>query len=405
MTLRVEIHHADALTLIGELDELDAVVTDPPYGIGFMRKRWDKFTPESLGEFHRTWLAAALDRLRPGGHLIAFASPRTYHHLAFAAEAVGFEVRDTLHWLYSSSFPKSLDAAKAADAATGQPGKSLRQVNPGRRRRAPAQAAPRDSERKVYRPGSAMGERWQGWGTTLKPCHELALLARKPFRGTLGGNLVAGGLGALNIDASRVPIADGDSWDVPAWDGRAVNPARVAAANGSETTTRAPDGRRSRPHAGGRWPPNVLVDPAAAAEIDRQSEQSGARSEHHGDAGGAGRFFPIFRYVRKPSPRERGGHGHPTVKPVELMAWLLGLVVPPGGTVLDPFAGIGSTAVAACYQAASPHGGPGRIIAIEREGRWARAALERVTQEAGLLASVDFIEHGPAEAQEERAPE
>lgn len=455
----------------------DAVVTDPPYEIGFMGRSWDSagvaFDP-------KTW-AAVLRVLKPGGHLLAFGATRTYHRIAVAIEDAGFEIRDSLHWFYGTGFPKSLNVARAIDAARTEDLEPVRRVC--RTIRAAMEArgissadlapvfgvhprmidhwAARDTDsqpslptveqwRRLARglrivgldaevarlnarkgspgealltapvlgehesaaaatkwrenvlgtapgtagviraPNSEAARQWEGWGTALKPGHEPVILARKPLAGTVAENVQRWGTGAINVDGCRIGSGTFGGSGAPeggAW------------AEGSGLSK----GYQPQTGAEGRWPANVLLDEGAAAELDAQSgeRKSGERKSGEyrsmgyegGDpreypavaasSGGASRFF----YVAKPgraerdlgcdhlptrtggeatnreddsagvrNPRAGANHGggarnhHPTVKPIDLMRYLCRLVTPPGGTVLDPFTGSGTTGIAALQE-------------------------------------------------------
>lgn len=377
--------NGDALDVLPKLDggSVDAVVTDPPYGLAFMGKEWDQYTPAGYQQWCTLWAAECLRVLKPGGYLLAFGGTRTAHRLAAGIEDAGFEVRDTITWLYGSGFPKSLDVSKAIDRAAGaerevvgaRPWSSPR-LDPGRGvsglRQAGGFAGDYEGARvdlPITAPATDDARRWQGWGTALKPASEPIVVARKPFPGTVVSNVLAYGTGALNIDGCRVAAA-----------GRAAG-----------TTDH------------GRWPPNVVLSHAAAgdggtgcasvcvdgcpvAELDGQSGASvsvarvGARpgkvvgtfgaytgqaevAMGHSDSGGASRFFPTFRYQAKAPRKERprvDGVAHPTVKPLALMRWLVTLVTQEGGHVLDPFAGSGATVEAAIMDGY-------QVTAIERE--------------------------------------
>lgn len=392
-----------------EADSVDAIVTDPPYGLEFMGKDWDGFgTPLGFQTWTEQWAREALRVLKPGGHLLAFGGTRMYHRLAAGIEDAGFEIRDTLMWLYGSGFPKSLDVSKAIDKAAGA---EREVVGLSENRSGIGQHGTRDDggnwgveARKVNitAPSTEAAKKWQGWGTALKPAVEPIVLARKPLIGTVAENVLTHGTGALNIQASRIASTDGyeKQWDAPI-------------STNISAGSYIPDGRKhtvdlSANKTSGRWPANILLDEAAAALLDEQSgvSKSGVAGLHHrdgnanvyggnsllssktthrgttefGDTGGASRFF----YVAKASRSERnkgleglperkseynaGGLGrptsvekcsgdgvnattgrniHPTVKPVQLMRYLIRLVTPKGGTVLDPFLGSGTTAVAA----------------------------------------------------------
>lgn len=299
---------------------IDAVVTDPPYGITFMGKRWDAFgNGAAYQDWCTLWARECLRVLKPGGHFASFGGTRTIHRLSSAVEDAGFEIRDHLSWIYGQGFPKSLNLP-------------------------------------------------EGRGTALKPSHEPIVLARKPLEGTVAANVDSYGTGALNIDAARVPVVKPNSGGLPENHPNRIND--------------------------GRWPPNVLLShlsectetecaegcviPAMDAQSGRSkggtggviresSYQAKGNSSpafgqecrpvgtplggQHGDEGGASRYFPNFRYNPKASGKERPTYrnsegrliSHPTVKPLSLMRWLVRLVTPPNGVVLDPFAGTGTT--------------------------------------------------------------
>ena len=423
-----------------EADSVDAIVTDPPYGLEFMGKDWDGFgTPLGFQTWTEQWAREALRVLKPGGHLLAFGGTRMYHRLAAGIEDAGFEIRDTLMWLYGSGFPKSLDVSKAIDKTNGEAGRLLkftqwfRAAGVARSQASlamfqaghisangtmanhyyaqtvsaqPAIPTPEiwatlrslctdvpawvdelvariAAEREVIGLGSSAianksegirhtigaskavefnitapsteeAKRWQGWGTALKPAVEPIVLARKPLIGTVADNVLTHGTGALNIDASRIGT------DVIVSSGEGIAPGSGNYVGGKRRTG-VPSSHI------GRWPANILLDEAAAALLDEQSGVSKSvqtevntkpsdspflasqwsRGQSHGDTGGASRFF----YVAKASRSERNKglerNIHPTVKPVDLMRYLIRLVTPKGGTVLDPFLGSGTTAVAA----------------------------------------------------------
>ncbi len=263
---------------------------------------------------------------------MAFGGTRTWHRMTSAIEDAGFEIRDSIAWLYASGFPKSLDVSKAVDKTVGE-----------------------DDAKK-----------WSGWGTALKPAHEPIVVARKPLVGTVAKNVLAHGTGALNIGGCRVvaqgrPLRVGDYKDTDntVYEGRMDNSLR----GGSKAVGVTNEGR---------WPPNVTLDDHAAGELDEQTGvlSSGSVAPEgyvgkynadvygkyahnqirpetvYADSGGASRFFPVFKYQAKAPKKERprvDGVSHPTVKPLALMQWLVRLVTPPEGVVLDPFAGSGTT--------------------------------------------------------------
>jgi hypothetical protein len=466
----VTLHLGDCLDVMAAMKEssIAAVVTDPPYALEFMGREWDAFTPAGFQRWCEAWAAECLRVLKPGGWLLAFGGTRTYHRLACGVEDAGFEVRDSLHWIYGSGFPKSLDVSKAVDKTMGKDlswfGPWLRQererrgisshelcerggfyknVNHGglvvnwelgigvptaaqfnkvceildlpyerievlerevigRKRAVPGVAfsSTGPTELDVTVPASEAGAQWDGWGTALKPAHEPIVVARKPLAGTVAQNVLTFGTGALNIDGCRVEGVKG----VPASPRRArQGPAFHDLGNDPGT------GSGWDPNTG-RWPANVVFTHSASceekcapdcpvAELDRQTAgiekghiSNNKQSAKHGtsafgdfpgtgaragfaDGGGASRFFPVFRYEAKAPKSERprlpDGTAWPTVKPLELMRWLVRLVTPPGGTVLDPFAGTGTTG-----EAATLEGFPSLLI--ERDPVAAELAVQRL---------------------------
>lgn len=385
------LHLGDCLDVLKTLPDasVDAVVTDPPYELGFMGKKWDA---AGIAYNVNLW-TEALRVLKPGGHLLAFGGTRTYHRMACAIEDAGFEVRDSLHWLYGSGFPKSLN----------------------------------------------LKDEWQGWGTALKPAHEPVVVARKPLVGTVADNVQAHGTGALNIDGCRVQYANDADMDAARVPQPAPRPGGIDSGH-ALGSGRGRNGDVFDPSKG-RWPPNILLshtpecveacaEDCAVAEMDRQSGNlptqktrnpqpgeggvTGWKGKPHsaayaGEQGGASRFFPVFRYQAKASRSERecgcdglparsgaaaveraegsvgtqsprAGAGrtatsvrnhHPTVKPVELMRWLVRLVTPPNGVVLDPFTGSGTTGVAAMLEGF-------RFVGVEREAEYHAIASARI---------------------------
>lgn len=439
---KVVLHHGDCLDVLATLPDasVDAVITDPPYGLantdprhveetfrrwingerdylpggrGFMGKEWDAFVPPVA-----VW-DECLRVLKPSGHVLTFAGSRTVDLMTLGLRLAGFDIRDSIAWLYGSGFPKSLDVSKAIDkrreedrapvdavrswlnerrvgagfshdavnkhfghASNGGGSSSAWMTNPTSRRLPTwdqwqelkslfgfgddmdaevwrlngRKGKPGDnfegrevlSERTAIRddagwareagsgmfqpgertiqetaPATPEAERWQGWGTALKPAFEPIVMARKPLAGTVAASVLEHGTGALNIDATRI----GD----------------------------------------GRWPANVILDESQAAVLDEN--------------GGASRFF----YTAKAPKSERpvvDGVAHPTVKPVSLMSWLVRLVTPPGGTVLEPFAGSGTTVEAAMREGFN-------VVAVEREADYLALILARIDRENARQVAED----------------
>lgn len=333
---------------------------DPGGGGGFMGAEWDGFVPSP-----RFW-KAALRVVRPGGYCLCFLHARTYHLGVMAMQLAGWEIRDQLQWIYSQGWPKSR--------------------NPRLWLQDPAEAA-----------------RWQGYGTALKPAFEPIVLARKPLEGTVEATWRKYGTAILDIDRCRIPFRDPEDFESATFGaGQDLRGGRFGAGGG------VPDGRMNiEANPTGRWPANVLLDEGAAAELDRQSGElvsgkpgvRGASTNRHvfhkqskgagtpmtgyGDHGGASRFF----YVAKPSQKERSeglpegnDNKHITVKPITLMRYLVRLVTPPGGILLDPFAGSGTTGCAAEMEAIpyvlmEQHKEDCQV-ALARCRHWAKRSLE-----------------------------
>lgn len=320
-----------------EPDSLDACVTDPPYGLAFMGARWDHNVPGA--EYWR----AILRILKPGAHLVAFGGTRTYHRMACAVEDAGCEIRDTLSWLYGSGFPKSMNVAKKIDARVGAAGalgdaKSVLRTRQQGNGKLPGWDSPSmhgdgvENYAREYLPGSDEGRIWKGWGTALKPACELIVLARKPLsETTVAANVLRWGTGALNIDGCRLEAEKRPQFDSrdtgcrPGYGGGLRGSARI----GMQVL--------------GRWPANVCHDGSddVINGFPASNGQSPARFFYCGKASGSEREDGLSG-PELPQGMDRRNL-HPTVKPTALMQWLVRLVTPPGGTVLDPFMGTGST--------------------------------------------------------------
>ena len=436
-----QVHIGSNLDVLPTLPDnsVDSIVTDPPYELGFMGKKWD-----SSGIAYSTELwKECLRVLKPGGHLLSFGGTRTWHRVAVAIEDSGFEVRDSIAWMYGSGFPKSLDISKAIDKSTGEnkqrqlkfvnwmrstgltaqecdkilkaAGKisptsshSIHYFNEGQPQIATADTfdilkphlpeVPEEIERLVaertgiewtaYKNREVIGQKtsgiankeekerhtigasksvevditapstpeaqeWEGWGTALKPAFEPIVVARKPLIGTVAQNVLTHGTGGLNIDGSRIRRAEGDN----------SSAGNRTATFGTQDTQSGGDGSGGwEQNDSGRWPSNVILDPYTAELLDEQS--------------GASRFFYVAKAskrdrnegldelpISRPDTRTSTGMGtfeekgvqpqrnfHPTVKPTAVMRYLVKLVTPPGGTVLDPFTGSGSTGKAAILE-------------------------------------------------------
>ena len=483
--------NGDCLDKLKELDNnsIDSIVTDPPYGLSFMGKKWDYDVPSV-----EIW-QECLRVLKPGGHLLAFAGSRTYHRMAVRIEDAGFDIRDQIMWIYGSGFPKSHNVGKSIDKMGGKTigwfGKWLRQWREENKiaqkqiaKLFPSKTGgltgcvanwelglsmptteqfntiienfdlPFDNIEQLEREiigtkssgcfgnetdrhtigasksvevditkGNSIGE---GWGTALKPAHEPIVMARKPIEGTVAENTLQYGVGGINIDATRVSVEDMDDY--------AFNMAgnqRVKAKEEGELTGMYEGGwkvdKTPKELPQGRWPANVILDEEAGQILDKQSgnKKSAKRgskynkpTEHtntytpvasdyrddntYGDEGGASRFFycpkaskkdrdhGLDKFEKKFAPTMQDGIGakehnpqtatlksniHPTVKPTELMKYLIRLVTPKAGIVLDPFMGSGSTGKAAMQEGMW-------FVGIEREKEYYEIAKQRIEYEA-----------------------
>jgi site-specific DNA-methyltransferase (adenine-specific) len=334
-------------------ESVDACVTDPPYELGFMGKRWDASGIAYSDDLWREVLRV----LKPGAHLLAFGGTRTYHRMACAIEDAGFEIRDSIDWIYGSGFPKSLDVSKAIDKAAGVEREVLgTDRNFGRTRIEDGKTSFGDyaGEWNITAPATPLAQQWQGWGTALKPAHEPIVVARKPLVGTVAANVEKHGTGALNVDGCRVRLDSGE------------DTRRKPVATQGWCISSPTSGSMNDSALAGRWPPNLLLTHSADCESECVE---GCPVTSIGEPS---RFFPIFRYQAKASKRDRGeGNTHPTVKPTDLMRWLVRLITPPGGTVLDPFAGSGTTLVAAQAEGFD-------AIGIEREAAYVEIIRKRL---------------------------
>jgi site-specific DNA-methyltransferase (adenine-specific) len=409
-TPRWQTHHGDCFKVLRGMADasVDSIVTDPPYGISFMGKRWDYDVPSE--EIWRQCLRV----LKPGGHLLAFAGTRTQHRMAVRIEDAGFEIRDMIAWVYGSGFPKSLDVSKAIDKAAGA---EREVVGPNRfahlNGKENANCYGKASRPDESAPATVFARQWQGWGTALKPALEPITMARKPLAGTVAENVLEHGTGALNVDGCRIAAGDGYTEN--------------AVTQGVNTAQTSYEPRRERrtfePSQSGRWPANLIHD--GSDEVVGLFPQSGGGHWSYKQAkdggiykhglkdmedagtdkttGSAARFFYCAKASKKdrdeglfgwmeekidsgyggglggarPHTREdykyegRRKNNRPTVKPAALMRYLCRLVTPPGGAVLDPFMGSGSTGKAAVLEGF-------QFIGIEREAEYVEIAKARI---------------------------
>lgn len=330
----LRIYHGDCREILPQLGEtFESCITDPPYEISFMGKTWDQ---RGISFDAKTWMAF-LSAVKPGGTLLSFGGTRTWHRIACAIEDAGFELRDTIMWLYAEGFPKALDISKAMGKSAGTDPKATT---------------------------SDSAKIWKGWYTALKPAWEPILVGMKPTEGTFVENAENHGVAGLNIDGSRLGPRDRKDYGLS----KSVRTRRSVYGKFSETA----DFDATK----GRWPANVILDEAAGAMLDAQSGE-----------GGASRFF----YCSKAAGKERGNvkyaalplfgmgesedrNDHPTVKPLDLMRYLCVLTqTPSGGAVLDPFLGSGTTLLGARLA-----GRPG--VGVELEEQNCEIAAKRLEQ-------------------------
>jgi DNA modification methylase len=430
----------DCLHKIKELEDnsVDSIVTDPPYGISFMGKKWDYDVPsvEIWKECFRV--------LKPGGHLLSFSSARTYHRMAINVEDAGFEIRDQIMWVYGVGFPKSLNVGKAIDkklnnerevvGIKNRPAISTNNSNDGWKRPSHYnEDGTHKTTMNITVPASEEAKNWEGWGTALKPAHEPIVLARKPFRGDVASNVLEHGTGAINIDGCRIGSGSGDTKVVsyPDITGNNYNgeykdkvqyevvdkgrwPANFIHDGSEEVINNFPNTGSSTPSEknknGGEFPEDNTIK-LGLKEIQRTGFQ---------DSGSAARYFYCAKANKKDrnegcedlEAKEIAGKGnglarscetcgantitgcdcedrtysnpkrtnhHPTVKPTELMRYLVRLVTPKDGTVLDPFMGSGSTGKAALLENF-------KFIGIELSEEYLNIASKR------LKHAITFIE-------------
>lgn len=371
-----ELFCGDSLEVLKNLPEnsIDSIVTDPPYGLSFMGKKWDYQVP-SIDIWKEVFRV-----LKPGGHLLAFAGTRTQHRMAVNIEDAGFEIRDMIAWVYGSGFPKALDISKAIGNQFGLErevvGEKIRlgdsiayPTNPKPDEHSPLVLIDKGGVSNTNGfdtlPASPDAIKWDGWKSALKPAMEPITLARKPLDGTIVNTVLTYGVGGLNIDGCRIGIDP--TIDDPRLGGNGSwNHKENEFFVGLSTT----NGSSSQ----GRYPGNLIIDDSEDVSELFPETKSGTLSAHHnqdsapgngftmgkmervitefrGDSGSASRFF----YVAKPSKQDRSEgletpNGHPTVKPTELMRYLVRLITPKGGVVLDPFNGSGSTGKACMYE-------------------------------------------------------
>ena len=396
--------------MIDEGIKVDSIVTDPPYELGFMGKKWDS---SGIAYNSETW-NLCLDLLKSGGHLLSFGGSRTYHRMAVAIEDGGFEIRDQIMWLYGSGFPKSLNIGRAVDKKQDNDREVVGKVRAGKNALGQDSGWNNHNNRTEIKVTKGNSE-YEGWGTGLKPAHEPIVLARKPIsEKTITDNVLKHGTGGINIDGCRVGLSEGDdirlggkgTWKTD----KMAKKVYVGGYNGTDT----------RSSELGRFPANVMHDGSDVIVNEFPYTKSGKMKQHIeggqynvygkmyprdvetiGDEGSAARFF----YCPKASKKERNfglidledkqysfdgrkkeienpfqrnksvaKNNHPTVKPIKLMQYLCRLITPKGGTVLDPFMGSGTTGLACKNEGFN-------FIGIEKEKEYFEIAKARLQNE------------------------
>ena len=375
---------------------IDSIVTDPPYGLSFMGKKWDYDVPST-----QIW-EECIRVLKPGGHLLSFAGSRTYHRMAVRIEDAGFEIRDQIMWIYGSGFPKSHNIGKAVDKIEGNDREvvGLHERQNLKKGGAGFRQLGSDELRTDYYVDKGNSD-WEGWGTALKPAHEPIVMARKPLVGTVANNVLEWGVGGINIDGCRIGTTKEDLLAIKKKNDSFDN-SNNKEYNGIHFTS---INRNMEVNTEGRFPANIILDEEAGKILDEQSgtTKSSKRGAHnnkptehtntytptnavysddntYGDSGGASRFF----YCPKASKKDRDENNiHPTVKPTDLMGYLIRLVTPKGGVVLDPFTGSGSTGKAAVREGM-------QFIGIEREEEYFHIAKQRIEWEVSKKPNNKF---------------
>jgi site-specific DNA-methyltransferase (adenine-specific) len=478
--MTIDLRLGDCLEVLKTIPDnsIDSVVTDPPYGLGFMGKEWDTFDKNQFGnipdecsdenvynkkgfktlpryktdglyQFANDWAKECFRVLKPGGHLLSFAGSRTYHKICMGIEDAGFEIRDQIMWVYGSGFPKSHNIGKAIQKQSGD----IKVI--GTKQGAGTTGKSYISNNEEYVDGEKgvfkkeyddieINNDWEGWGTALKPAHEPIVMARKPLsEKSIAENVLKHGTGGINIDGSRIPSSENDKYDIRTYYTYHKTFSSYAETEEEQTFT------VNEKNEQGRFPANIIFDEEAGQLLDEQSGISkssktkspllditgGSYNNHkgntdkitergHNDKGGASRFFycpkaaksdrdeGLDNFEEKAQRVTSGGtrdfnarcascgkkfvgsksticdcdnpitdnqvfkkkNNHPTVKPVDLMRYLINLVTPPNGTILDPFMGSGSTGKAAVRCGVN-------FIGIEKEQEYMEIASARIEHE------------------------
>ena len=407
---QVKLINADCIEAMKAMPDnsVDSIVTDPPYELGFMGKSWDA---SGIAFNVEVW-REALRVMKPGGHLIAFSGSRTYHRMAVAIEDSGFEIRDQIMWVYGSGFPKSHNVSKGIHKAAGAVREVIGETKKGAQTESTGRYGAWGDGITPTAPSTYAAKQWDGWGTALKPAHEPMVLARKPLIGTVANNVLTHGTGGLNIDGSRVGSevmvnppgstnprnSMGDGWREDAEPTTAIGrwPANFIHDGSDEVVALFPDTGSAKPARtgirGGKgfgffddeksatnqgtWPADTggsaarFFYCAKASKRDRNEGLDGfevKEKRYRATANGTGETSKgMERFTTQPVANH-----HPTVKPTTLMQYLVRLVTPPNGIVLDPFMGSGSTGKACVYEGFD-------FIGIEQSAEYVAIAQARI---------------------------
>ena len=416
-----KLYNGNMLDVLSEIEpnSVDSIVTDPPYELGFMGKSWDN----SGVSFQKSTWEKCYTVLKPGGHMLVFGGSRTMHRIACAIEDAGFEIRDTIMWIYGSGMPKSMNLGLAIDKRNGTPsevvgysGATMPDFQDAGAKNSVNKIGFNDGDtaKRIPQPMLKARNCWNGWGTTLKPAYEPILLCRKPCEHTIIDNAVKWGVGGINIDECRIPLESGYTYKETSRNSRAEDTvfSNKSCGFNSENNTTA----SASPL--GRFPANVILtyDETDYGEVcsglpntnggnrvgtvamrcsDKNSGygyEINSRNEY-ADSGSAARYF----YCAKASKRDRSegvencgieSNNHPTVKPTSLMQYLVRLITPKGGIVLDPFTGSGSTGKAVMYENADRDANY-TFIGVELAENYCNIATARIQFAAGDVSPIE----------------
>ena len=440
-----KLYNGSMLDMLDVIDEnsVDVIVTDPPYELGFMGKSWDS---SGIAFQKETW-EKCLKVLRPGGHLLAFGGSRTFYRIACAIEDAGFEIRDTIMWLYGSGFPKSLNIGLAIDKKNGVKSEVVGKGKSGVSSRAYQSEELTTAGEYEIREAC---NKWSGWGTALKPSFEPIIVARKPFNGSLVDNVLKYGVGGINIDECRIPLEDNYEFKTTNRHSRQTD----NVFDNSNCGFNSESNHTASANPKGRFPANTILtydetdfnEVCGGFPITGQGDNSAPYSyagreynnkdtsmfngdkpqapSNYNDTGSASRYF----YCAKASKEDRDegleefeekkvygedmqwGYGnangdtfgdrvanvtrknvHPTVKPTDLMQYLIRLVTPNGGTILDPFNGSGSTGKAAMYENYK-HDKGYKYIGIELTEEYLPISKARIEHVCNLPKKVSLLD-------------